>query len=57
MESIIKELLPYVKSFVELYIIWSVIINVLGFGVIIYIFRTIFKRRREFDKQFKNRWK
>ena len=55
MENIIGGLLPYVKSFAGLYIALNIIAGIFGFGFIIYIFRSIIKSHREFDREFKNR--
>lgn len=57
MGNIIGELLPYIKSFAGLYIIWNIITGVFCIGFSIYIFKSIIKSRKEFDREFKNRWK
>ncbi|WP_337814450.1 hypothetical protein [Intestinibacter sp.] len=57
MENIIQELLPYAKGFAGFYLIGNVIAGIFGFGFIIYVFRTIIKSHKEFDKEFKNRWR
>lgn len=55
MENIIGGLLPYAKIFAGLYIVWNVIMGIFCIGFVIYLFRSIIKRRREFDREFKNR--
>ena len=53
----INGLLPYIKSFGIIYIIGYVIVGVLSIAFTIYIFYSIIKSNREFDKEFKSRWK
>lgn len=57
MESILKEILPYAKSFAGLYLIWNVIIGILSIVFIIWTFKFIIKKHNEFDREFKDRWK
>lgn len=57
MEDIIKELLPYAKGFAVVYLAGSVITSILGFAFIIYVFRSIIKNHKKFDKNFNKRWK
>lgn len=57
MENIIQELLPYAKGFAGLYLIGNTIAAIFGIGFTVYVFRTIIKSHREFNKEFKSRWK
>ncbi len=57
MENIIQELLPYAKGFAGVYLIGNVVATILTIGVFICVFRYILKRHREFDEEFKRRWK
>lgn len=57
MENIIPELLSYAKGFAGVYLIGNVLAGIFGLGFIIYVFRTIIKSHKEFDKEFKSRWR
>lgn len=57
MTELIKELLPYIKTFAGLYLILYVIGGILAIVFTVWIFKTVIKEHREFDKKFNKRWK
>lgn len=52
MNEIVQELLPYAKGFAGFYLIGNIIASILTIGVFIYVFRSIIKSHKKF-----NRWK
>lgn len=57
MTELIKELLPYIKTFAGLYLILYVIGGTLAIVFTVWIFKTVIREHREFDKNFNKRWK
>lgn len=57
MENLIQELLPYAKGFAGIYLIGNVVGTILTIIVFICMFRYILKKNREFDENFKSRWR
>lgn len=57
MTELIKELLPYIKTFAGLYLILYVIVGTLAIVFTVWIFKTVIRDHREFDKNFNKRWK
>lgn len=53
MTEILKELLPYVKTFAGVYIALYVIGGILAIAFTVWIFKNVIKKRREFDKVWK----
>ena len=57
MTELIKELLPYIKTFARLYLILYVIGGTLAIVFTVWIFKTVIREHKEFDKNFNKRWK
>ena len=57
MNELIQELLPYLKGFAGIYLIGYVVTVMLGLAFIIFVFCSIIKSHREFNKEFKSKWK
>ena len=53
MTEILKELLPYVKTFAEVYIALYVIGGILAIAFTVWIFKTSIRKRRKFEKMWK----
>lgn len=57
MTELIKELLPYIKTFAGIYLILYVIGGALAIAFTVWIFKTVIRKHRVFDKNFNKRWK
>lgn len=53
MTEILKELIPYVKTFAGVYIALYVIGGILAIAFTVWIFKTSIRKRRKFEKMWK----